>query len=288
MTSARSGIFDAHVDTLLKAQDPAWITAGSDRLHFDLPRGSAAGVGTVVTAICAEAWKEPAKVFERGLATWRSMESSSTELLLGLEGCEPVAAGWIGEDDLSRVSIASLTWNGMNSYGGGIGTDEDLTQAGRRLAGRLIRSGILLDVSHLCDRSRATLLGMGLPVVATHCNCRKLCDIPRNLPDADIREIAGLGGVVGITFVPDFLGADAGIPLLLDHVEHAVDVAGVEHVGFGSDFDGVDNLPAGMKGCESWPAVLAGLADRGFKEIDIHRIAGSNWRRVFKQIRGKR
>ncbi len=288
MTSACSGIFDAHVDTLLKAQDPAWISAGSDRLHFDLPRGSAAGVGTVVTAICAEAWKEPAKAFERGLAAWRSLNSSLTELLLGLEGCEPVAAGWIGEDDLSRVSIASLTWNGMNSFGGGIGTDEDLTQAGRRLAGRLIRSGILLDVSHLCDRSRGTLLGMGLPVVATHCNCRKLCDIPRNLPDDDIREIAALGGVIGITFVPDFLGPDAGIRLLIDHVEHAVDVAGVEHVGFGSDFDGVDNLPVGMMGCESWPAVLAGLSGRGFKEIDIHRIAGSNWRRVFKQIRGKR
>ncbi|OQC68611.1 MAG: Membrane dipeptidase (Peptidase family M19) [candidate division Hyd24-12 bacterium ADurb.Bin004] len=288
MTRTGGGIFDAHVDTLLSAEDPAWITDGSDRLHFDLPRGSVAGVGTVVTAICAEAWKEPAKAFERGFAAWRSLESPSIELLLGLEGCEPVAAGWIGEEDLSLVSIASLTWNGMNSLGGGIGTDEDLTQAGRRLAARLVRSGILLDVSHLCDRSRGTLLGMGLPVVATHCNCRKLCDIPRNLPDDDIREIASLGGVIGITFVPDFLGADADVRMLIDHVEHAVDVAGIEHVGFGSDFDGVGNLPAGIRGCESWPAVLAGLSDRGFKEMDVHRIAGSNWRRVFKQFGGKR
>ena len=288
MKGRPDGVFDAHVDTLLKADDASWITGGSRQIHFDIPRAGAAGVGTVVAAICAEAWKEPAKVFRRGLEAWRSIASSGVEVLLGLEGCESIAAGWITDDELAMVSIASLTWNGMNSFGGGIGTDEDLTPAGRRLAARLIRSGILVDVSHLCDRSRASVLSMGLPVVATHCNCRRLCDIPRNLPDDDIREIARLGGVVSVTFVPDFLGVDAGIGTVLDHVRHAVDVAGVDHVGFGSDFDGVTNLPSGISGCESWPAILRALAGAGFKEIDVHRMAGSNWRRVFNQIRGRR
>ncbi len=282
-------VFDAHVDTLLKAESASWIVEGSSQLHFDLPRGMRAGVGTVVAAVCAEAWKDPEKACARGIAAWKSISPpAGTAMLLGLEGCEPIAAGWLGEDDFKLLSIAGLTWNGMNSYGGGIGTDEDLTPAGRELARRLVRSGILVDVSHLCDRSRASLLGMGLPVVATHCNCRSLCDIPRNLPDDDIREIARLGGVIGITFVPDFLGPDAGMDLVLDHLQHAVDVAGIEHVGFGSDFDGVGNLPAGIQGCESWPGVMEGLADRGFREIDIHRMAGSNWRRVFKQLGGRR
>lgn len=288
MKGRRDGVFDAHVDTLLKAGEASSIVEGSEQIHFDLPRAEAAGVGTVVAAICAEAWKEPAKAFRKGMDAWKGIRSTGVEILLGLEGCESIAAGWITDEELAGVSIASLTWNGMNSYGGGIGTDEDLTPAGRRLAAKLIRSGILVDVSHLCDRSRASLLSMGLPVVATHCNCRRLCDIPRNLPDDDIREIARLGGVVGITFVPDFLGAEAGIGTVLDHLRHAVDVAGIEHVGFGSDFDGVTNLPSGITGCESWPSILSSLTGAGFKEIDVHRMAGSNWRRVFNQIRGRR
>jgi membrane dipeptidase len=123
--------------------------------------------------------------------------------------------------------------------------------------------------------------------VATHCNCRALCDVPRNLPDEDIREIASLGGVVGLTFVPDFLGPGADLDTVADHVLHAVEVAGVESVGFGSDFDGVASLPAGMEGCESWPALFDRLEARGMRGVDLNRIAGSNWRRVFNIMRGQ-
>lgn len=288
MTCAPGGIFDAHVDTVLRAKNAASIINGCEDIHFDIPRGLSAGVRTVVTAVCAEADKNPESAIKKGLACWSELSSSGSEIqfLLGLEGCEPIAAGYFSDEDVSRLSIASLTWNGMNSLGGGIGTDEELTRAGTLLARRLVRTGILIDVSHLCDRTRAGVFRLGLPVVATHCNCRKLCDIPRNLPDDDLREIARQGGVVGITFVPDFTGPDADVDRVLDHVLHAVDVAGIEHVGFGSDFDGVGNLPGGITGCEAWPSILDKLLFRGFREIDINRIAGSNWRRAFNQMRG--
>jgi membrane dipeptidase len=288
MTCAPGGIFDAHLDTMLRAESAKSIIEGCEDIHFDVPRGRLAGVRTAVTAICAEAHRNPVEAVEKGLACWRELDTSDSgiQFLLGLEGCEPIAAGYFRDEDIQKLSIASLTWNGMNSLGGGIGADESLTPTGAQLAKRLVRMGILVDVSHLCDRSRSGVLKMGIPAVATHCNCRKLCDIPRNLPDDDLREIAVLGGVVGITFVPDFTGPEADLDLMLDHVLHAVDVAGIEHVGFGSDFDGVGKLPGGIEGCEAWPAILDGLLSRGFREVDINRIAGSNWRRAFNQMRG--
>ncbi len=281
------GVFDAHVDTILRADSPQAILDGSPDLHFDVPRAAAAGVKTVVTAICAEAAKDQKAAVRKGLDAWRALQGfPGMSFLLGMEGCEPVAAGLVSDEDLEEFSIAGLTWNGMNSLGGGIGTDEGLTRAGRELARRLLRTGIVIDVSHLCDRSRADLLSTGIPVVASHCNCRTLCDIPRNLPDDDIREIARQGGVVGLTFVPAFLGPDADIAMLVDHVRHAVDVAGIAHVGFGSDFDGVGDLPGGIPGCEAWPAVMDGLRAGGFSEMDANRLAGANWRRVFNEMRG--
>lgn len=282
------GIFDAHVDTLLKAVSAEGVRSGCAGCQLDLRRASAAGVTTLVTAICAEAAPDPRAALEKGLSFWRELRPDSpVKLLLGLEGCEPVASGWIDEATLSLFSVASLTWNGMNSLGGGTGSPEGLTPAGEALARRLTRSGILVDVSHLSDSSRAGILGTGIPAVATHCNCRALCDVPRNLPDEDIREIAALGGVVGLTFVPDFLGPGADLDTVADHVLHAVEIAGVESVGFGSDFDGVAALPAGMDGCGSWPALFDRLESRGMRGVDLNRIAGSNWRRVFNMMRGQ-
>ncbi len=274
-------VFDAHTDTLLRIESTHEFLSGSGT-HVDGPRLEGAGVSHLVMAICADARPNPGEVFERGLDFFGRLVSGfdGCRLLLGIEGCE----------QLSRLSIipqgiavAGLTWNGSTSLGGGIGTDEGLTGRGRELASTFASGGVVLDVSHLCDRSRRDLLQMGIErTSATHCNCRNLCGYPRNLPDDDLKEIAMLGGVTGITFVPDFLRAGgASLEDITAHVEHAVEVAGIDHVGFGSDFDGVSNLPEGVVDCTSWDVILDALSDAGWNEEEIEKIAGGNWRRVF-------
>ena len=122
---------------------------------------------------------------------------------------------------------------------------------------------------------------MGLSTVATHCNCRALCDSPRNLPDEDIRRIADSGGVIGITFVPDFLGRNASLDTILDHLEYLVELTGIESCGFGSDFDGVGLLPDGVEDCTVWPVLFEMLEKRGWSAEDIRAVASKNWKRVF-------
>jgi membrane dipeptidase len=274
-------IFDAHVDTLMQLKSPEEYLEGNSVTQLDMPRALNGGVTHLVTAICAEAEKEPFSAFQRGISMYRDVsDRSSIELLLMLEGCQPLVSLPDRNEIIRMLSVATLTWNGENSLGGGIGTDTGLTETGKQLAVELDRTGVVLDVSHLCDRSRRDILSLGLRTVATHCNCRAVHDSPRNLPDEDIRAIADSGGVVGITFVPYFLGGNASLHSIADHLEHLVELTDISNAGFGSDFDGVPNLPAGIKDCTSWPEILELLDRRGWSENDIASVAGNNWKRV--------
>ncbi len=275
-------VFDAHVDTLMRLASPQEYLQGNSRTQLDMPRALESSVSHLVTAICAEAEKEPDAAFISGISMYKDIvHSSAIKLYLMIEGCQPLVDHPQTNEIMRMFSIASLTWNGKNSLGGGIGTDSGLTEKGKQLAVELDKAGVILDVSHLCDRSRRDLLLLGLRTVATHCNCRAVHNTPRNLPDADILEIAASGGVVGITFVPYFLGDNASLDTIADHLEHLVELVGINYAGFGSDFDGVPNLPAGIKDCTSWPDILELLDKRGWSSDDIASVAGNNWRRVF-------
>ena len=275
-------VFDAHVDTLLRLASPQEYLEGNSRTQLDMPRALEGSVSHLVTAICAEAEKEPDVAFIGGLSMYEEIVHRSTiELFLMLEGCQPLIDHPRTNEIIQKLSIVSLTWNGQNSLGGGIGTDTGLTEKGKQFAAELDKAGVILDASHLCDRSRRDLLLLGFRTVATHCNCRAVHDTPRNLPDEDILEIAASGGVVGVTFVPYFLGGNASLDTVADHLEHLVELVGISYAGFGSDFDGVPDLPIGIKDCTSWPDILELLDKRGWSSDDIASVAGNNWRRVF-------
>lgn len=212
-------------------------------------------------------------------------------VLLSIEGGEALEGELYTLSILHRLGVRSLglTWNDRNCLGDGVGVGErhrGLTELGKQVIREMNRLGMLVDLAHLAEKGFWEALEISeAPVVVTHANCRKLCPHRRNLTDEQLKALAVKGGLVGITFVPEFVdGLHPSVDKLLDHVEHAVTVMGVDHVGFGSDFDGMDQVLPGLETAMAWPRLLDRLAGRGFSDEDIHKITGDNWLRVLGQV----
>lgn len=260
------------------------MSRGGGRCHIDLPGLVEAGVGHLVTAICVEPYPDRIdEIWEKGVSNFNHAlpRTGDIRLHFALEGCLPV---YLGRKLPVKPLVASLTWNGDNPYGSGIGGLGGLTPLGISLARGLHEQGTALDASHLNDRSRRDLLSIGFPVCATHCNSRTLCKTPRNLPDDDLREIANNGGVTGVTLVPDFLravGEEAAVEDVVMHIQHMAELAGVDSVGLGTDFDGVDRLPSGINGVRDINRIFDALSAIGWSDEDVLKVASGNWIRFF-------
>jgi membrane dipeptidase len=150
-----------------------------------------------------------------------------------------------------------------------------LTEFGVRLVREMNALGMLVDVSHISERGFWDVLETSRrPVIASHSACAALCPHPRNLTDTQLRALAQQGGVVAITFVPDFLDAtQPTLARLVDHIAHALDVAGPEHVGLGSDFDGGGTL---LRDATELPQITQGLLDRGCDPAAVRLVLGEN------------
>lgn len=174
------------------------------------------------------------------------------------------------------------TWaasgNDEGETGGG------LTKFGVQLVKEMNRIGMLVDVSHISERGFWDVLDVSdAPVIASHSNCKTLCNHSRNLSNEQLKAIAANDGVVGITFVPGFITVDGWektptFAQLLNHIEYAVDIAGIDHVGIGSDFDGGGDL---LKDATEYPKITQGLKNRGYSDTAIQKILGRNMLRVF-------
>ncbi len=190
---------------------------------------------------------------------------------------------------LHQLGVRAMTLTHSTRSWAGDGCEVEggsgLTGFGRRLLERLNALGIVVDLSHLNERGFWDVVKMSdIPFMATHSCCRALCDHPRNLHDEQLAALAEKGGVVGITFVPFFIAVqNPTLSDLLDHLDHAVSVAGIDHVGLGSDFDGGGDLVADAT---QLPEITVGLAARGYCEIDIRKILGGNQLRLLKQVIG--
>ncbi len=175
------------------------------------------------------------------------------------------------------------TGNDEGETGGG------LTKFGIQLVKEMNRLGILVDVSHISERGFWDVLDVSdAPIIASHSNCKTLCDHPRNLTNEQLKAIAVNGGVVGITFVPGFITQDGwqntpSFAQLINHIEYAIDVAGLEHVCIGSDFDGGGDL---LKDAAEFPRISEGLNERGYSDEAIQKIIGCNILRVFEATCG--
>ena len=160
-----------------------------------------------------------------------------------------------------------------------------LTGFGKSVIAEMNRLGMLVDVSHLNDRGFwDTLEHSTTPVMATHSCCRLLCGHPRNLTDEQLAELGKSGGVVALTFVPEFIhDSSPTIDGLIDHIEHAIQHAGIDHVALGSDFDGGGTLVASAL---VYPEITEMLSERGLSDADLAKVLGSNHLRILTQVIG--
>jgi len=259
-------------------------------------------------------------------------------ILMGIEG------GHIIQDDLRALDIyyrlgvryMTLTHTANTDWADSSGDQprwNGLTDLGKQVVERMNRLGMMVDISHVSDKTFYDTLAVAkAPVIASHSSCRALCNAPRNMTDDMIRALAKNGGVMDINFYSGFLSqaysdahekiekqVDAELaaararyasqgkqlpyleelkieqPLLkdlpvpsytaiADHIDHAVKVGGAEHVGLGSDFDGIDSAPRGMEDVSRIPDLVRELARRGYSEEDLKKILGGNLLRVMRQV----
>ena len=224
------------------------------------------------------------------------------------------------DDALGDSSGDTPRWNGLSPFG-------------REVVRRMNRLGMMVDISHVSDKTFwDTLAVTKAPLIASHSSCRALCDAPRNMTDDMIRALAKNGGVIDINFYSAFLDPNfaaaykkvrkpmnaeveaarqryaqqgkrlpwpeevkierryvAQLPVpnytvIADHIDHAVKVGGIDHVGLGSDFDGIESAPRGMEDVSKLPDLVRELARRGYSEQDLEKILGGNVLRVMRQV----
>ena len=178
-----------------------------------------------------------------------------------------------GDNDICDSARGSQTHNGVSDFG-------------RQVISEMNRLGIMVDLSHAAEKSFYDALELSAtPIVCSHSSCRALCDHPRNLTDDQMRALAAKGGVMQVTLYPGFLVKDgeATIEDAMRHLEHAIDVMGIDHVGLGTDFDG-DGGIRGLANSSELTNYTRQLMASSFSQEDIQKIWGGNFLRVMQQV----
>lgn len=231
-------------------------------------------------------------------AAWQAGRIAS---LLGAEGghCIDGSLGVLRQFARLGVRYLTLTHNENTSWADSA-TDKPehggLTDFGRDVVREMNSLGMLVDISHVAATTMHDALDVTTsPLIFSHSACRAVNDNPRNVPDDVLERLPANGGVLMVAFVPSFLNvefaawweSDRSTPQprvtvedVVSHVEHARDVAGIEHIGLGSDYDGFDTFPEGVGDVSGFPVLLDALAERGWSAPDLARLMGDNLLRV--------
>lgn len=356
-------IIDTHIDTTQRLLDPRFdLGARHPDGNIDIPRMREGGLSALFFSIWMpseitgpvavkkallqiDAVREQVRKHSEDLVlatTAREIEEAHKHgkiaALMGIEG------GHMIDNDLGvlrsfaslGVRYMTLTHTKPNDWADA-STEKPahngLTQFGKEVISEMNRLGMIVDISHVSDKTFYDVLETSkAPIFASHSSCRALCDAPRNMSDEMIRALAKKGGVIQINYYMGFLsqefmaamkahpeirknleaeaekrcGSDLACELLfvansirenqksgllpyvdwtriLDHIDHAVKIAGINHVGLGSDFDGAI-MPNGMEDASKLPKITEGLLKRGYSKTDIKKILGGNTLRLMREV----
>jgi membrane dipeptidase len=350
---------DTHIDTAQRVLiDRTDITQRSPVGHVDIPRLKEGGVNAPFFALWVPAYYKGPEAIRRTLDLRDAMQrvfdthpeliaaaltaadieritrSGRIAAILTLEGGHQI------DNDLAvlrmyhRLGIRAMTLTHFrNNEWADSSTDKSahngLTAFGKDVVKEMNRIGMIVDVSHVSDKTFYDALAASTkPVIATHSSCRELSNVPRNMTDDMLRALAKNGGVVGINFGEGFLNpkdaeklmatveslaADpaltgkalddyaaeelhrdlkpvpsfATIEDAVSHIDHAITVAGIDHVGIGSDFDGISSPPKGLEDISKMPALKVALKRHGYSDEDLKKVFGGNVLRVMREVIGK-
>jgi len=358
-------VFDAHCDTAMRLLEQGVdLGVRSKEGHIDVPRAREGGLNVQVFAMWIEPDFWPHRSVFRTLqyadAMFRTLGKHSGKLGLALTAKDArrlVKAGKLAvflgiegghaiEDSLATlrmfhrlgVRVMTLTWWNNTDWADGSGDKpkhHGLTDFGRQVVREMNRLGMVIDVSHVSDKTFFDVLKVTTrPVIASHSCVRAICDHHRNLSDEMLKALAKNGGVIGINYYLGFLDPEVNrqeealwkkldpeleklekkykndrktlvqkrrelfrsyrtnppkVPIdrLIDHIDHVVKVAGVDHVGLGSDFDGCSITPEGLDDVSDLPLITEKLLQRGYSQKDTEKILGGNLLRVFEAAIGE-
>ncbi len=356
-------VVDTHDDTTQRFLDGKFdIGARHDDGSIDVPRMREGGLDAIFFSIWIPSKVTGPEAVNRAIAQIEAVREQALkhpkELALATTSAEVRAAykqgkiaalvgvegGHMINSDLDvlrkfaslGVRYMTLTHSGNDEWADS-STDKPahngLTEFGKDVVREMNRLGVMVDISHVSDKTFYDALEISrAPMIASHSSCRALCDVPRNMTDQMMKDLAAKGGVVQINYHVGFLsqefraaekanpeinkaiarevqkrcGDNEGCQLIegdrltreyveqgklprvdftkiIEHIDHAVKVAGVDHVGLGSDFDGA-NMPYGMEDATKLPKITDALLKRGFSEGDVKKILGENTLRVMAEV----
>jgi membrane dipeptidase len=355
-------ILDSHVDTPGYIVDEGYQLAEEHRYYeADIPRLKRGKVGAVFFGVYVQPQDFPPDRWLSRSLEWvdavhqeakrnanamevaytaddieRIRRSGKIAALISLEGGHLIQDSLPVLRDFYRLGVRYMTLaHFRNNNWADSGTDKPahngLSPFGREVVREMNRIGMMVDISHVSDKTFYDVLETTkAPVIASHSDLRAVCDIPRNMNDDMLRALAKNGGVVFINFNAAYLDRaaydvfdplrsvrDAEIKAMMEknasnrerfelrreiqrkyrqklptvdrqavlkHIDHAVKVMGADHVGFGSDFDGISGMaPEGMEDVSKYPELIKGLMQLGYSDSDIRKIAGLNMLRVMRE-----
>ena len=296
--------FDCHCDTVFRCLHEGGELR-KNRFHLDLERLRHFECSAQVFAVCTETMTDPVGKASEMLSLLgyelarnsdiarlclsfddikKAAEENKIAALISLEGCEQVLSL---EDAYARgVRILHPTWNFDNDLcGAAMASGSGLTRKGRDFIIRAQSMGFALDMSHISEKGFWDVLETAKkPVIAGHSNSKALCNVPRNLTDAQFSALVKFGGGAGINFCCDFLGFGRDIDAIAAHIEHFLSLGGEKSVFLGCDLDGIPCTPNGIDGVQSLGELYNTLLRRNYPEVLVRDIFWNNIYRIMEKM----
>ncbi len=229
-------------------------------------------------------------------------EAGAIAAVMHIEGAEAIEPDLASLEALYGAGLRSIgpVWSRPNQFGHGVpfrfpsspDTGPGLTDAGKALVAECNTLGIAIDLSHLNEQGFWDVAKLSTaPLIASHSNAHAICPSSRNLTDDQIKAVGQSGGLIGLNFANGFLRPDGlwkndtGFDILLRHLDHLIGLAGVDHVGLGSDFDGA-RIPAAIGDVAGLQSLVQAMRGHGHDEATLRKLCFDNWVAVLEKTWG--